>query len=127
MRGRRAAALDHRVRVWLCQRSSGKVSGMTPTHPSSPSEHASATCPHCADLAHELALQPTRVAAAQRRIAHLTQTHEMRESALSAAVLTAPDAADLARAQADADMLGRIRATWWFRVFGRRMARRNDP
>lgn len=100
---------------------------MTPTHPSPRSPHGSATCSQCADLAHEVALQRARAAAAQRRIAHLTQTHEMRESALSVAVLTAPDAADLARAQADADMLGRIRATWWYRVFGRRMARRTGP
>lgn len=67
------------------------------------------------------------MAAAQRQMAHMIETSRMREAVLAEAVLAAPDVASVARAQADAEALCRIRATWWYRLFGGRMARRSDP
>lgn len=104
---------------------------MTPTQSSPPTYLASSACPHCAAAAHEAVLGRARVAAAERRAAHLATTSQMRETVMAEALLAAPDAADLAalkaRARADAEALHQIRATWWYRLFGGRMARRSDP
>ncbi len=97
---------------------------MTSTHSSAPSD------PVCVNRA-DLALERARVVALRGQLAHTVSTSQMREAVLGEALLAAPDASEFAackaRAQADADQLEQIRATWWYRLFGRRIERDRQP